>query len=185
MKKILSAFLLITILISCSKKNTDITVTPNPTDTSAKTPSVIQWQKCIGGSQVETANDVDQTKDGGYIVAGYSNSNDEDVSGNHGKNDYWVAKLNSAGSIEWQKSFGGSDNEQAYSVKQTADGGYVVAGTSFSDDGNVTDNPNSICGSGWVIKLNANGGIQWQKALYLNSFGYKINSSSKQQMGAT
>jgi hypothetical protein len=52
-----------------------------------------QWQKCLGGTGGEIANSIEQTTDGGYIVAGNSNSNDYDVSGNHGGLDYWVVKL--------------------------------------------------------------------------------------------
>src|SRR5690606_27212004 len=53
----------------------------------------IQWQKVLGGSGYDDAWGVEQTNDGGYIVAGTSNSNNNDVSGNHGNYDYWIVKL--------------------------------------------------------------------------------------------
>jgi hypothetical protein len=105
----------------------------------------IKWQKSLGGSGSDEANSIQQTSDGGYIVAGYSNSNDGDVSGNHTFDeyttyDYWVVKLNSSGGIEWQKSLGGSGSDGARSIRQTSDGGYIVAGSSNSNNGNVSGN---------------------------------------------
>ncbi|MFN0215832.1 MAG: T9SS type A sorting domain-containing protein [Saprospiraceae bacterium] len=123
----------------------------------------IQWQKCLGGSGWEEAWDVQQTTDGGYIVVGRSGTPDGDVTTNHGSLDYWVIKLNDTGQIEWQKSLGGGLLDLAYSVVQTADGGYIVAGESNSPDGDVTN----VHGSSdyWVVKLNFEGKIEWQKAL--------------------
>ena len=67
----------------------------------------IVWQKSLGGS-ADDAYSIQQTTDGGFIVAGFR-SNDGDVSGNHGTNDYWVVKLDANGNIVWQKSLGGSE----------------------------------------------------------------------------
>jgi len=89
----------------------------------------IQWQKCLGGTVGDFARSTQQTFDGGYIVSGYTASNNGDVSGNHGADDFWVVKLNSLGSIQWQKCLGGSGYDLAYSIKQTADSGYIVAGS--------------------------------------------------------
>lgn len=122
---------------------------------------VIEWQKSLGGSGNDYANSVQQTADGGYIVAGYTSSNDGDVSGNHGGDDIWVVKLSAAGNIAWSKTFGGSANEVASYVQQTADLGYVIAGTTFSNDGDVTRNQGNS--DAWVIKLDASGAMQWQK----------------------
>src|SRR5690606_10220972 len=95
----------------------------------------ILWQRALGGSGEETALSIAPTSDGGYIVAGGSNSNDDDVSGNHGDYDYWVVKLDELGIIEWQKSLGGSGRDIAGSVRQDWDGGYIVSGASNSTDG--------------------------------------------------
>jgi hypothetical protein len=57
----------------------------------------IQWQKSLGGSDDDEAYSIQQTTDGGYIVAGRTGSNDFDVTGNHGGNDYWILKIDSAG----------------------------------------------------------------------------------------
>jgi hypothetical protein len=123
----------------------------------------IIWQKCLGGGHDEEAYSVQQTADGGYIVAGYSKSNDGDVSGNHGLDDYWVVRLDGSGNIIWQKCLGGSRDEEAYSVQQTADGGYIVAGWTFSDDGDVSGWHGQF--DYWVVKLDGSGNIIWQKCL--------------------
>lgn len=124
---------------------------------------VIEWQKSIGGSLDEAANAIQQTLDGGYIIAGYSNSNDGDVTGNHGGRDFWIVKMNTAGTIEWQKSLGGSLDDTANDIQQTSDGGYIVAGESSSNDGDVTGNKGIQ--DFWIVKLGSNGILEWQKSL--------------------
>lgn len=125
----------------------------------------LQWQKSFGGSGVDRATSIEQTIDEGYIVGGYSNSNDGDVTGYHGYSgsDYWVVKLDKNGDLQWQKALGGTDNDRAYSIQQTSDKGYIVAGYSSSHDGDVTGNHSSSdC---WIVKLDEEGNLQWQKSL--------------------
>lgn len=123
----------------------------------------IEWQKNLGGSEGETAKSIQPTTDGGYIVAGTSSSINGDVTGNHGSSDFWITKLNSSGGIEWQKSLGGSSEDQAQSIKQTVDNGYVVAGFSSSNDGDVGGNQGNY--DFWIVKLSPAGALQWQKSL--------------------
>ena len=123
----------------------------------------IEWQKSLGGSGLEEGYSIQQTIDGGYVVAGTSNSTDGDVTGNHGNKDYWLVKLSSTGTITWQKSLGGSGNDQAHSIQQTTDGGYIVAGLSNSTDGDVTGNHGDY--DYWVIKLDSTGNKVWEKSL--------------------
>ncbi len=123
----------------------------------------IQWQRFLGGTNDDEALCIRQTRDGGYIAAGRSNSNDSDVTGNHGDYDYWVVKLNATGTIQWERSLGGTYVDEAHSIQQIQDGGYIVAGISFSNDGDVTGNYGN--GDYWIVKLNDTGSIQWQKAL--------------------
>jgi hypothetical protein len=122
----------------------------------------IQWQKCLGGSGWEEAWDIKQTPDGGFIVVGRAGSVDGDVTINHGFLDYWVVKLNVLGAIEWQKSLGGSGLDLGYAVDVTSDGGFIVAGESQSEDGNVTKNSGSS--DYWVVKLDIEGKIEWEKS---------------------
>ena len=127
----------------------------------------IQWQKLLGGSGYERSPRVRQTADGGYILLSTSDSSlSGDVTGtNHGQHDLWVAKLDGAGGVQWQRLLGGSDNEYGESVRQTADGGYILAGYSYSSaSGNVTG---ATQGNGnlWAVKLDGAGNIQWQRLL--------------------
>ena len=94
----------------------------------------IEWQKSFGGSSDDGAYSIQQTLDGGYIVAGFSESNDGDVIGNHGGGDCWIIKLNATGIFQWKNTFGGSGADGANSIQQTTDGGYIVAGSSDSTD---------------------------------------------------
>lgn len=124
------------------------------------------WQKSLGGSKDDEAYSIQATADGGCITAGHTESNDGDVTGNHGKRDYWVVKLNNAGAIQWQKALGGSEADVAWSVQLTNDGGYVVAGYASSNNGDVSGNHTAM-GVGWsdywVVKLSSAGNLVWQK----------------------
>jgi hypothetical protein len=128
----------------------------------------LQWQKSLGGSRFDDATSVIQTSDGGYLVAGHTESNDGDVTGHHGEeapyyNDSWVVKLDGAGTLQWQKCFGGKRDDGSESLVQTTDGGYVIAGYSESSDGDLTGNHGGAdC---WIIKIDSLGTMQWQKSL--------------------
>lgn len=124
-------------------------------------PPAIQWQKSYGGTGADEAFSIQETSDGGYIIAGQSMSNNIDVSGNHGMFDYWIVKTNSTGTIQWQKSFGGTSNDVAKSILQTNDGGYIVTGSTYSINGDVTGNHGN--GDYWVIKLSGAGAVEWKK----------------------
>lgn len=121
------------------------------------------WEKSYGGTNPDEARSIKQTSDGGYIVAGYSQSNNGDVSGNHGGKDFWVIKLSATGVLEWQKTYGGTTDDYAENIQLTSDGGFIVAGRAFSTNGDVTGNHGTY--DYWVIKLSSAGVLEWQKAL--------------------
>ncbi len=123
----------------------------------------LQWQKTLGGSGTESALSIVQTTDGGYAVAGYSDSTNGDGAGNNGNQDYLIVKLSNTGTVEWHKVFGGTDTDLANAVIQTADGGFAVAGYTLSNNGNVSGNQGLY--DSWVIKLDNLGNLQWQKAM--------------------
>lgn len=124
-----------------------------------------QWQKSLGGSGDDQANSICTTSDGGYVVAGFSNSSNGDITLNKGSSDYWIVKLNALGNIVWQKTYGGQAQDIATSVKQTTDGGYIVTGYSSSSNGDITGNHGQNTTDYWVVKLDSSGNLQWQKAL--------------------
>jgi len=109
----------------------------------------IEWQKTYGGSRSDSASSIQQTNDGGYIVAGKTESFGA------GYNDIWVLKLSSAGDIDWQKTRGGTSYDEALSIQQTSDGGYIVAGSTDSFGAGSSDV--------WILKLTSSGDIGWQK----------------------
>ena len=109
----------------------------------------IVWQNTYGGSEYEYGWFVQQTSDGGYIVAGDTSSSGA------GASDAWIMKLNSNGGIEWQKAYGGPGNEYAYAVQQTSDLGYIVTAETSSFGAGSRDI--------WVFKLDPSGNVVWQK----------------------
>ncbi|RYE23053.1 MAG: gliding motility-associated C-terminal domain-containing protein [Sphingobacteriales bacterium] len=144
----------------------------------------IQWQRCYGGTDFEMGNDIKQTSDGGYIFTGHTYSNNMDVSGNHGSYpsfDAWVVKITSTGNIQWQKCYGGTGRDYPHAILQTSDGGYIVAGFSSSNDGDVSGNHSTDPVSDtWVFKFTATGNIQWQKCFggTDTDFGLSISSTT-------
>jgi hypothetical protein len=127
----------------------------------------MQWQKCLGGEGYDEGYSIQQTNSGGYILCGWTESNNGDVSGNLGPftpsgGDVWVALLYPNGSIDWQKCLGGSGAEATKSVvRQTPDDGFIVAFSTISNDGDVIGNHGGFDIS--LIKLSSNGFIQWQR----------------------
>jgi hypothetical protein len=131
----------------------------------------IQWQVSLGGTKTEYVYSIQQTTDGGYILAAYTQSTDGDVSGNHGTapyNDVWIVKLSPVGSIQWKKCIGGTQEDQCSAIHQTYDGGYIVAGSSSSNNGDVSGNHGG--GDCWIVKLSSSGNIIWQKCLGGSSY---------------
>ncbi len=120
-----------------------------------------QWEKTLGGSGYDYTKEVEPTSDGGFITIGYSESSDGSVAFNHGSGDCWIIKFDAAGTMQWEKTFGGSGFDYGYSVIQCTDGGFIAAGYSESIDGDLTANHGG--GDCWIIKLDYAGIIQWQK----------------------
>lgn len=119
----------------------------------------VTWNKLLGGAGFDYAWNIKSTTDGGYIIAGSSNSSAHgDVSlVNHGHFDLWIVKLDGAGNITWEKLLGGNVEDKAFSVVQTQDGSFVIAGNSKSSyNGDITAG-NHGSEDIWVIKLGSNG----------------------------
>jgi hypothetical protein len=109
----------------------------------------VQWTKTYGGWNQDEARSVQQTSDGGYIVAGYTHSFGA------GAKDFFLIKTDAFGNVQWAKTYGGGSHDYAYSVQQTSDGGYIVAGETYSFGAGYYDI--------FLIKTDANGNIIWAK----------------------
>jgi uncharacterized delta-60 repeat protein len=111
------------------------------------------FAKTYGGDSDDRANSFQQTSDGGYILAGYTSSFGVDSS------DIFLIKTDANGNVQWAKTYGGTYDDRAYSVQQTSDGGYIVAGRTASFGAGYYDI--------FLIKTDANGNVQWVK-----TYGY-------------
>ena len=116
----------------------------------------VTWQKTYGGSDRDYVDSIQQTTDGGYIAGGST------YSFGAGLSDFWILKLDQDGAVTWQKTYSsyndwGVNSDSVDSIQQTADGGYIVAGSSLENDEFGDDY------DFWILKLDANGDITWQK----------------------
>jgi Secretion system C-terminal sorting domain len=124
----------------------------------------ILWEKSYGGKHAEYLLDAQPTADYGFILAGASLSKKtgNKTEDNQGNLDYWIWKMNEKGDEDWQKTIGGSGADLLYSIHNTSDGGFILAGTS---DSPVSEQKKDSCRGRedvWVIKLNAKGNEEWQ-----------------------
>ena len=115
----------------------------------------ISWNQTYGGVGEEVARSVVQASDGGYTVTGYRRSL------NASAYDIWVVKTDSAGVMLWNKTFGGAGHDGAFSILQTSDGGYALAGGTVSSSANRSDV--------WLVKIDSFGSMQWNRTFVGNS----------------
>ncbi|MCL0082281.1 hypothetical protein M1O14_00925 [Dehalococcoidia bacterium] len=108
-----------------------------------------QWSQTFGGSESEGAYSVQQTADGGFIIAG------ETYSFGKGRSDFWLVKTDPQGNKEWSQTFGGPEEDRAYSVQQTACGGFILAGTTESFGAGKNDF--------WLVKTDPQGNKEWSR----------------------
>jgi hypothetical protein len=109
------------------------------------------WQRTLGGLKDDFGYTIFSTSDGGCIAGGTTISTDGDVVDNDGFFDFWAIKLDSVGNIMWQNTLGGFNLEFCSSVIETSDGSYLLAGDSYSSDGDVSANQGSS--DFWIVKL--------------------------------
>ena len=152
LKKSIFILTTVAIIIGCTKK--EIFISEQPADVS--------FVKTFGGANNESARSVLKTQDGGYVVFGYTQSIDGDVVSTKStvQYDFWLLKFDASDNLDWQKTYGGSNDEKGYKIIQTQDGGFAVTGYSKSSDGDVMANEGFE--DVWVLKLNTEGVVEWK-----------------------
>lgn len=126
------------------------------------------WEKTYGYSGNEVAYNVITTSDGGYLLLGVLDVTASGGEGNVGRSsnshaggDYWVLKLDSEGERIWSRYYGGTFTDTAYDAVETPSGGFIITGTSDSQDVDISSNIGEY--DYWILNINANGDIIWKK----------------------
>lgn len=122
-----------------------------------------EWHKCYGGENNDAFYDFIQLSDGSFVFVGSTwSSTINGVPVNlHGACDLWLVKTDSLGNIIWQHFYGGYHQDDGSSLEQTQDGGFIICGTTLSDDGNVTGFNGSW--DRWILKTDSLGTLEWAK----------------------
>jgi hypothetical protein len=124
------------------------------------------WDKTYGGNNSEFLTCLDLTQDGGFILGGYTKSGlgGDKTQGSRGQFDYWVVKLDSLGNKIWDSTIGGNADDYLNAIKQTSDGGYILAGTSNSPiSGEKSQAARNYTEDYWIVKINSVGTKVWDK----------------------
>lgn len=121
----------------------------------------VEWRGYFGGTNNDRSHAVVRSEDGGFVMAGFSESDDFDISNPGGSYDFWLVKVDNTGTMAWERSFGGTGIEISYDIDNTLDGGYVVVGNTFSTDGDVTDSKGES--DFWLLKVDGFGNLIWER----------------------
>lgn len=121
----------------------------------------LQWRGYFGGTNNDRSHAVVEAEDGGFVMTGFSESNDFDISSTQGSYDFWMVKVDGNGNLLWERSFGGSGIDIAYDIAKTVDGGYIITGNTFSADGDIskTNGASDV----WLVKINEDGSMVWER----------------------
>jgi len=153
-----------------------------------------QWSKYFGGSFTDTAFGVEKAADNGFIIVGSSDSNDVDISNNNGSYDFWIIKISSTGTLIWEKSYGGTEIDEARAITSTNDGNFLVVGDTRSSDIHVSNNNGAA--DLWMLKISPEGNLLWEKTIGATGFdvarsvsktndnGFIISGSSRSSDGS-
>ena len=127
----------------------------------------IEWQRTYGGSGPEDLDDILFTNDGGFLISSTSKSppSGDKITTSYGESDLWVLKLDSSGEIEWQKSYGGEENDSYSRITETPNGNFFIAASSASGVSGNKTLPSRGLGDFWVFEISSAGEINWQKTI--------------------
>lgn len=121
----------------------------------------LEWRGYFGGSNNDRAHAVVQAEDGGFVMSGFTESDDFDINSSRGSYDFWVVKVDDKGNLVWKSSFGGSGIERAQDIANTDNDGLVIVGTTFSNDVDISKNNGES--DVWLVKIDASGNMVWEK----------------------
>ncbi len=141
----------------------------------------LQWSKYFGGSFTDAPFGIVETEDQNFIIAGSSDSADVDISNNNGSYDFWVLKITSNGSLLWERSFGGSEIDEARAITTTNDGNFIIVGDTRSRDKDVSNNNGAA--DVWILKMNPDGNLIWEKTIGGTSFDVARSVAKTQDNG--
>ena len=123
----------------------------------------LEWSRFFGGSFTEVPSGVLETDAHNFIIVGSSDSNDFNISNSKGSYDFWIIKISTEGTLLWEKSFGGSEIDEAKAITRTNDGNFIIVGDTRSADKNVSKNNGAA--DIWVLKVSSEGNILWEKTI--------------------
>jgi hypothetical protein len=141
----------------------------NVQQTESSEPPATEWTRTYGGADIEGAFCVVETSDGGYALAGYT------ISFGAGGMDFWLVKVDSSGSQEWDKAYGGTNDEQAVCVVETSDGGYALAG--------YTESFGAGSENSWLVKVDSFGNMEWNQTYGGIDYSYEPHSMTQTEDG--
>ena len=132
------------------------------------------WEKSFGGDQFDEARAIVKSSDGNYMIAGDTRSSNNDISNNIGAADLWLIKITPIGDLLWEKTIGGTNFDVARAMVKTQDNGFLLAGSSRSDDVDVSENKGQ--NDAWALKVDGEGNLQWETTIGGSNidFGYSI-----------
>lgn len=121
----------------------------------------LQWSQYFGGTFTDTAYDIVEMEQGGFLIVGSSDSTDVDITDNKGSYDFWVVRMSETGQLVWEKNYGGDEIDEAWGIAPTNDGNFMIVGDTRSSNGNIADNNGAA--DVWIIKIDPSGELLWEK----------------------
>lgn len=119
------------------------------------------WQRSYGGSGSDAAMGAVELDDRSVVLLNTTDSRDFEISQSKGNKDLWIMRIEDLGSVSWEKSIGGEDNEDAHAILRAHDGGLLIAGTTFSSSGDIKSNKGN--GDLLLVKTDLEGNLLWTK----------------------